>query len=72
MIARIIRSVGRFTGALGYGWTWLMGLAGVAAAQGPGSGTTIISGRSLTLEWIITIVMCGLALYLVCRSSNRN
>ena len=32
----------------------------------------IVSGRSLAFEWIITVVMCGLALFVVCRSSNRN
>lgn len=38
-----------------------------------GGGTTIVvSGRNLTFEWIITVVMCGLALFVVCRSSNRN
>ncbi len=39
----------------------------------PGSGSGIIvTGRSLTFEWIITVAMCGLALFVVCRSSNRN
>ena len=37
-----------------------------------GGTTTIVSGRSLTFEWIITVAMCGLALFVVCRSSNRN
>ena len=38
---------------------------------GGGSGI-IVTGRSLTFEWIITVAMCGLALFVVCRSSNRN
>jgi hypothetical protein len=38
-----------------------------------GGGSGIIeTGRSLTFEWIITAAMCGLALFVVCRSSNRN
>jgi hypothetical protein len=31
-----------------------------------------VTGRSLTFEWIITVVMVGLSLFVVCRSSNRN
>lgn len=53
--------------------------AGELLAQAPtpavppaGGSTTVTLGRSLTFEWIITIVMCGLALFVVCRSSNRN
>lgn len=52
--------------------------AGELLAQAPaappagGGSTVIVSGRSLTFEWIITVVMCGLALFVVCRSSNRN
>lgn len=37
-----------------------------------GASTTVTLGRSLTFEWIITVAMCGLALFVVCRSSNRN
>ena len=44
-----------------------------APAAPPGGGSmVIVSGRSLAFEWIITVVMCGLALFVVCRSSNRN
>lgn len=38
-----------------------------------GGGTTVIVlGRSLSFEWIITVAMCGAALFVVCRSSRRN
>ncbi len=37
-----------------------------------GASGIIETGRSLTFEWIITAAMCGLALFVVCRSSNRN
>ena len=47
-------------------------LAQAPAAPPGGGSTVIVSGRSLTFEWIITVVMCGLALFVVCRSSNRN
>ncbi len=54
--------------------------AGELLAQAPaapvvppaGGSTTVTLGRSLTFEWIITVAMCGLALFVVCRSSNRN
>ena len=39
---------------------------------GSGATTIIVQGRSLAFEWIITIAMCGVALFVVCRSSRRN
>ena len=39
---------------------------------GGGATTIIVQGRSLAFEWIITIAMCGAALFVVCRSSRRN
>ncbi len=47
-------------------------LAQAPAAPPAGGSTTVTLGRSLTFEWIITVAMCGLALFVVCRSSNRN
>ena len=40
-----------------------------SAAEAP---TVIVQGRSLGFEWILTIAMCGAALFVVCRSSRRN
>jgi hypothetical protein len=45
-------------------------LAQVAAP--PPSALIVVQGRGLALEWGITILMIGLALFVVCRSSNRN
>lgn len=50
----------------------LLAQAPVAPAPSGGSTTIIVSGRTLTFEWAITIAMCGLALFVVCRSSRRN
>ena len=72
-----------FRSAHRWGLASVAGLAALVSqmelvlAQAPGQPstsptTTITSGRSLTLEWIITIAMCGVALYAVCRSSHRN
>lgn len=43
-----------------------------APSAPPGGTTTVVQGRGLALEWIITIAMCGAALFVVCRSSRRN
>lgn len=43
-----------------------------APAAPPGGTTTVVQGRGLALEWVITIAMCGAALFVVCRSSRRN
>ena len=52
----------------------LLPLAGFAYAQeGGGSGTQVIESRpSLAAEIIIVVIMSGLALFAVCRSSRRN
>lgn len=50
----------------------LLAQAPVPAVPPAGGSTTVTLGRSLTFEWIITVAMCGLALFVVCRSSNRN
>lgn len=41
-------------------------------APAPAPTTVVVQGRGLALEWGITILMIGLALFVVCRSSNRN
>lgn len=50
--------------------------ASIALAQAPvpapAPTTVVVQGRGLALEWGITILMIGLALFVVCRSSNRN
>jgi len=48
--------------------------AGFASAQdGGNSGTQVIESRpSLAAEIIIVVIMSGLALFAVCRSSRRN
>lgn len=56
---------------------WLIagavGLAQVPApAPAPSGSAIVVQGRSLGFEWIITLVMIGLALFVVCRSSHRN
>ncbi|MFO1007699.1 MAG: hypothetical protein U0929_17175 [Planctomycetaceae bacterium] len=55
---------------------WLCpGIAEVLAQApaAPAGGTTVVvQGRGLALEWIITIAMCAVALFVVCRSSRRN
>lgn len=56
---------------LGFGASELLAQA-PAAPPPAGGSTTVTLGRSLTFEWIITLAMCGLALFVVCRSSNRN
>ncbi|MCA9074982.1 MAG: hypothetical protein KDA93_08120 [Planctomycetaceae bacterium] len=38
----------------------------------PAEGPTISSGRTWYFEGLIVIVMFGLALFVVCRSSRRN
>lgn len=38
----------------------------------PTTPTVVTGGRSLTLEVIVVVVMFGLALFAVCRSSRRN
>lgn len=43
-----------------------------APAAPAGGTTTVVQGRGLALEWVITIAMCGAALFVVCRSSRRN
>lgn len=43
-----------------------------APAAPPGGTTTVVQGRGLAFEWIITIAMCAAALFVVCRSSRRN
>lgn len=46
-----------------------------APSSPPGNGgstTVIVSGRNFTVEWILTVLMCGAALFVVCRSSRRN
>lgn len=42
-------------------------------AQAPTAApvTTVVSGRSFTVEIGIVVVMFGMALFAVCRSSNR-
>ncbi len=47
-------------------------LAQAPAAPAGGTTTVVVQGRGLALEWIITIAMCGVALFVVCRSSRRN
>lgn len=43
------------------------------APAAPAGGTTVVvQGRGLALEWIITIAMIAVALFVVCRSSRRN
>ncbi len=42
-----------------------------APGNAPVSNTTTIS-RPLYFEILITVVMCGVALFTVCRNSNRN
>ena len=62
--------------AVGCALVWLGAselLAQAPSAPPAGGATTIIvQGRSLAFEWIITIAMCGVALFVVCRSSRRN
>lgn len=41
-------------------------------APAPAPTTVVVQGRGLAFEWGITILMIGLALFVVCRSSNRN
>ena len=57
---------------VGIGAAELLAQAPAPAAPPAGGSTTVTLGRSLTFEWIITVAMCGLALFVVCRSSNRN
>jgi hypothetical protein len=50
----------------------LVACASAALAQVPAPTTVVVQGRGLAFEWGITILMIGLALFVVCRSSNRN
>ena len=57
----------------------LLGLVACASAAlsqvpapAPAPTTVVVQGRGLAFEWGITILMIGLALFVVCRSSNRN
>lgn len=43
----------------------------LAQAAAP-AAAPVSMGRSLTLEYIIVVVMIGLALFAVCRGSRRN
>lgn len=43
-----------------------------APAAPPGGTTVVVQGRGLALEWMITIAMIAVALFVVCRSSRRN
>lgn len=55
---------------------WLCPGMAEVLAQAPaapaGGTTTVVQGRGLTLEWMITITMIVVALFVVCRSSRRN
>jgi len=44
----------------------------VAQTATPAAPTPLTGGRSLTFEYIIVVVMIGLALFAVCRGSRRN
>ncbi|HVJ68378.1 MAG TPA: hypothetical protein VM510_10360 [Caulifigura sp.] len=46
--------------------------AHLLAQAAPPATPTVTVGRNLTLEYIIVVVMIGLALFAVCRGSRRN
>ena len=65
--------IGRFLSSIA-GIACLLFLASPLFAQTatPAAPTPLTGGRSLTFEYIIVVVMIGLALFAVCRGSRRN
>ena len=55
--------------AIGYAQPWFIGV--LAQAQQPAGGLKQVSDRSYFGEIAITVVMFGLALYAVCKTSRR-
>lgn len=68
--ARIARRFG--LAVLGLVASASIALAQVPVQAPPPSAPVVVQGRGLAFEWGITILMIGLALFVVCRSSNRN
>lgn len=50
----------------------LLSPAQLLAQAAPPAAPAVTVGRNLTLEFIIVVVMIGLALFAVCRGSRRN
>jgi hypothetical protein len=50
----------------------ITGLAAAQAPTTPASPTPTITTRPLYFEVLIVVVMMGVSLYVVCRSSRRN
>jgi hypothetical protein len=70
-----LTQIARHSRRLGLAVIGLLASFSTALAQVPApppSAPIVVQGRGLALEWGITILMIGLALFVVCRSSNRN
>lgn len=68
-IHRVLRS---FSGVIAGVLVACQSVMAQAPAPPPTAAPIVVAGRGLGLEWGITILMIGLAIYVVCRSSHRN
>ena len=72
LCSRTVWSVAILCLVMGTGVGELLAQAPAPPPSGGGSSTVIVQGRGLGFEWVLTIAMCGAALFVVCRSSRRN
>ena len=66
------RMVRRLASGLNAAGICMLLSSSLAAQESTTTTTVVTSGRSYLVEWAIVAILCGLAVFAVCRSSRRS